>query len=253
MYKSLIRKVITKLYHRFSIQENSTSEILLDKFYGHNISKGANQSINIFREPIPWFSYPAIDFISQFDLSNKTVFEWGSGNSSIFFAKRCKKVTSVEHDKNWYNISKNKLLENQNLIFSELAEYHNAIHTTNEKFDIIIIDGQRRFDCARESIRRLNEGGIIIIDNSDWFYISCNYIKKKLDLIQIDFCGFSPINEYVVSTSIFFSRNSNLKTLSNRQPNELFGGLKHDEYEIIKSEDKIFKTDNHSFLIDTID
>ena len=34
--------------------------------------------------PIPWYTYPAIDFLVQIDFSDKTVFEYGCGNSTLW-------------------------------------------------------------------------------------------------------------------------------------------------------------------------
>ena len=39
--------------------------------------------VNENNEPIPWFTYPSIQYLDQLDLSEKTIFEWGSGNSSL--------------------------------------------------------------------------------------------------------------------------------------------------------------------------
>ena len=58
--------------------------------------------------PIPWLSYPCIDFLNERLNSNLKLFEYGSGNSTFFYAGKVHKVVSVEHDKNWYNkINKN--------------------------------------------------------------------------------------------------------------------------------------------------
>src|SRR4051812_14883663 len=45
---------------------------------------------------IPWFSYAAIDFLDAALRTNMTVFEYGSGGSTLFFAKRAKSVFTVE-------------------------------------------------------------------------------------------------------------------------------------------------------------
>ncbi len=60
-------------------------------------------------KPIPWFTYSAIDFLKE-RLNNKlNILEFGSGNSTLFFAERVKKVISFEHSKDWHteNFEKN--------------------------------------------------------------------------------------------------------------------------------------------------
>ena len=63
---------------------NIIPETLLDTVYGHSLSRDSGKSIYKDGAPVPWYSYAAIEFLEQFDLSTKTVFEWGSGNSSLF-------------------------------------------------------------------------------------------------------------------------------------------------------------------------
>ena len=73
--------------------------------------------------PIPWFTYSAIEFLSERMNKKMNVFEFGSGNSTLFFAKRVNQITSVEHNKDWYDIISNQSPENSKIIFT------NAEHT----------------------------------------------------------------------------------------------------------------------------
>lgn len=78
-------------------------------------------------------------------------------------------------------------------------------------FDVVIIDGVYRGDCAKVALDKVNreDGYIIILDNSDWYPNT----KQKLlyqDLICFDFHWFGPINSYTWTTSLFFSRNFKL-------------------------------------------
>src|SRR5882724_10582455 len=51
---------------------------------------------------IPWFSYAAIDFLDGFVQPDMKVFEYGSGGSTLFFARRAKSVVSVEDNAKWF-------------------------------------------------------------------------------------------------------------------------------------------------------
>src|SRR6185436_12325922 len=51
---------------------------------------------------IPWFSYAAIDFLEKHLREDMSVCEYGSGGSTIFFAKRTKSVFSIENDPQWF-------------------------------------------------------------------------------------------------------------------------------------------------------
>ena len=82
--------------------------------------------------PIPWYTYSMIEYLKRFDFSNKSVFEWGCGNSSFFWAKRAEEVISIEDDKKWFDIMNKSKLSNQKIIFFEKKnDYIKAILNQN--------------------------------------------------------------------------------------------------------------------------
>lgn len=164
-------------------------------------------------ENIPWYTYPAIDYLKQLDLKEKKVFEFGSGSSSFFWANNAKEVYSVESDKRWYeNIIKNKK-ENMHVVLKNIDEtYYNEILNYDFNFDIIVIDAKLRGSCAINAIKKINQDGFIIFDNSEWVNkkedIKNALINlKNANLIQVDFCGFGAIKDTTWATSFFFTRN----------------------------------------------
>src|SRR5262245_16177519 len=64
----------------------------------HNVVKGKTP----LDLEVPWFSYSAIDFLEGFLKPNMAVFEYGSGGSTVFFARRVKSVLSVEDNSQWF-------------------------------------------------------------------------------------------------------------------------------------------------------
>ncbi len=50
---------------------------------------------------------------------NLVLFEFGSGNSTLFFAERVKNVISVEHNKEWYQIVNSTKPSNVRLVQTE--------------------------------------------------------------------------------------------------------------------------------------
>jgi len=178
---------------------------------------------------VPWYTYPAIEYLESIDFSGKTVFEFGSGNSSLYWASRSKSVTSVEDDMQWHDKVKNHVRENQCLLLRQSEEaYAQAIGETNTVYDVVIIDGNHRPACARASLRHVREDGMIILDNSDWYYKTAALLRQELGFIQVDFYGFGPINAYTWVTSVFLSRHIEIKPKFPRQPVFARGGLKHE-------------------------
>lgn len=198
---------------------------ILSAEYGHfrSIDKGCVDKNGEF---IPWYTYPAIEYIKQLDFSDKTVFEFGSGNSTIFWAKRCRKAISIEDNQEWYDKMSPRLSTNvEYRLLEERLAYTQSISAYPEGFDIIIVDGNHRFDCAVEALKKLNSDGIIILDNSDWHAKTAKLLRDA-DLIEVDMTGFGPINGYTWTTSFFLSRSVKLKPVNQTQPVNDIGGIK---------------------------
>jgi len=175
--------------------------------------------------PIPWYTYPAIEYLNQLDFSNKTVFEYGSGNSTRFWSEICEKLVSVEDNEEWYKKIKVKLPNKVDYhLLQEKTEFVQSIYNYPYKFDIILIDGSHRYECAVAAISKLRDDGFIILDNSDW-EAKTSELLRKFDFIEVDMSGFGPINGYTWTTSFYFRRNVSLKTAHAFQPNYGIGSL----------------------------
>ena len=188
--------------------------------------------VNMDSEEIPWYTYPAIEYLNNIDFSQKIVFEYGSGNSSTYWARKAEAVFSVEDNKDWYEKVKNNLAKNQYIYLSENeSDYLKAINRITSKINVIIIDGVHREKCAKLVKEHISNLDIVILDNSDWYKETSKYLREELDLIEVDFHGFGPINNYTWTTSIFFTRNVKLSPINNLQPNYSIAGIKSGEDE----------------------
>jgi len=167
---------------------------------------------------IPWFTFPAIEYLSQIDMRDFDIYEWGSGNSSKFFARRCRSITSIESNLEWFDYGSDNLEENQKIKLLNYQEYATEIDKENMKYDVIIIDGIDRYECAKAALNNIKKGGMIILDNSDWNPNACELLRSSLQYIEVDFHGFGPINSYSWTTSVFIDKNAKLMNLKDRQP-----------------------------------
>jgi cellulose biosynthesis protein BcsQ len=198
---------------------------------GYGFDKSINLKLPVDKDcnPLPLYSYPAIEYLQNINFKNKEIFEFGSGNSTLFWLHKQAKVTTVENSNFWHDFIKKKLDSHQDhkFIFAKKEEYINSILLNKEKYDVIIIDGnENRFKCTKNAIKKIKNDGIIIIDNSDWFENSTKLVREELNFIQVDFYGFRPSKNNTSVTSIFFSRNSNLRSLGDKQPSYSIGGNK---------------------------
>lgn len=198
--------------------------MILTVDYGRVYSLKRKSSSDADRRSLPWYTYPAIEYINQLDYSDKTVFEWGTGNSTYFWAGKAREVTSVEDDDEWFKKLNRTKPDNVKLVLAKQeAEYINKISQFDKDFDLIIIDGSYRYACAKIASNYLKNTGFIILDNSDWYPNSCKFLRDS-GLIQIDFSGFGPFNGYAWCTSLFLTKDFDFK----RSYDEIYpiGGLK---------------------------
>ncbi len=166
------------------------------------------KAIDFNGNPIPWCSYPFIKFIQSRLNKSLSVFEYGSGNSTLWFASRIKSIISVENDKGWYELVKMKLPSNSKIIYRDLeygGNYAKEISQHNQKFNIIIIDGRDRNYCAKLAVDFLTDDGVIFFDNADLPNYS-EGVKYLIDhgFKSLDFWGISPVTAHATCTIIFY-------------------------------------------------
>ena len=209
-------KLLSRIFPR-SVSVTLWNAIALATQYGMAQSARKFQPIDVKGEPIPWYTYPAIEYLKNHEFSSVKVFEYGSGNSSIFFKNLGAEVFSVEEDQSWYEVQiKNG---HKSCIYSDdKDEYVSSILKFNDA-DVVVIDGGWRTDCARFLAHKILDKkinpAIVIFDNSEWFPEAIKYFEGKTKWLRVDFCGFTPINPYCSATSMFFNSKKKLTRSSN--------------------------------------
>ncbi len=198
---------LKKVYFGLKMAFNSESYLVTTGFMKSKITRSLN---GIDDEELPWMPYPIIDFLSERISKSIDIFEYGSGSSTIFFAKRAKTITSIEYDNSWYEIIKHKLAEykNSEIIFQEVSDsYIKKVsnHDPNMKYDLIIIDGRERVKCAIEAYKKLNKNGVLIFDDShrDRYQKAFDFYVEK-GFKRISFRGLKPSGMEIDETSIFY-------------------------------------------------
>lgn len=172
----------------------------------------SQQAVDGQGQPIPWVTYSFIDFIKPRLTKELSIFEYGSGNSTLFYAQNVHSVVSVEHDEEWYRKIVKEKAENAEMIFCELDKgglYSQKAASFDEKFDIIIVDGRDRVNCCKHSINGLTEKGVIVLDDSERAdYNEARIFLKENGFKEISFSGISPGLFYEKATSVFYKANN---------------------------------------------
>lgn len=207
-----MKKIITVVKHYKLVRH------LLNSFFGNNgyfnqigwtNSYTTKLPVSQNGEALPWVTYPFIDFITERLNQSIQIFEFGSGNSTLFYASKVKAVYSVEHDSEWIGQLKNILPQNVTVYHQELiygGEYCKFPSTLNRKFDIIIVDGRDRVNCMINAMNYITESGVIVLDDSERKEYSTG-IKtlRENGFKQIDFYGIAPGLLYKKCTTVFYN------------------------------------------------
>lgn len=171
-------------------------------------SRLARSSVDAAGQPIPWYRYSAIDFLRDRVTSGHRVFEFGSGNSTLWWARHAQQVTAVEHDPTWASKVRAQLPINVALHEVPLdadGDYCRALLRTGERFDIVVIDGRDRVNCAINCLSGLTESGVIVWDDSHR-----RRYRPGIDLLRergfrrLRFTGLGPIAANSGETSVFY-------------------------------------------------
>ena len=165
-------------------------------------------SIDKNGEPIPWCTYSYNKFIEERLNSDLAIFEFGCGNSTLWYSTRVKKVDAVEHDLGWYKNLKTLAPSNVNILHKELTyggSYSKACSEFQDKYDVIIVDGRDRVNCVKNAVEFLSEGGVIVLDNSErvQYKPGVDYLSDR-GFKQLEFYGNVPAKVAEGYTSIFY-------------------------------------------------
>ena len=185
---------------------------------------------------VPWWSYSAIDEVESFlaRRPNARVFEYGSGASTIWLAKRAKQVISVEHDQEWFSIISDRSISTTNIhlklakpdseynadfiskraIGYSFKDYVTEIENAGGVFDLIVIDGRARVACLQYALRYMAPGGMIVFDNS-----GRNEYRHALSGVKADlntYRGRVPALPYPDQTTLIYPILDSVKIVSSK-------------------------------------
>ncbi len=123
----------------------------------------------------PWITKSANQILSSYLRSTDIGCEFGSGVSTLWFARQALHLTSIEHDEAWYNkvqlmIASNQVSNVNHILLSgtgvDNSPYVNLANTfEHESLDFVLVDGiLRKYICLR-IVDKIKPGGILILDD----------------------------------------------------------------------------------------
>ena len=165
---------------------------------------------------IPWINYPAVDYLSCRLRCGQSIFEYGSGGSTLFFLSKGLKVYSVEHDDEWYQkvsevvrgdqyqsnwvgylrppSASNQVSNSMNFADPKcygssgpkysgysFLEYAQSIDAYSENyFDCVLVDGRARPSCMMHASCKVKPGGYLVLDNTERTHYHTPHLERYL-------------------------------------------------------------------------
>ncbi len=130
----------------------------------------------------PWLTPAAIRLLGPMLRPADRGAEFGSGRSTVWFARRVAALTSVEHDARWHAAVCARLtswgISNVDYILApedqpaerggDSAYARVALCFPDASLDFALIDGHYRDYSAKFILPKIKPGGMLIIDNANW-------------------------------------------------------------------------------------
>lgn len=168
--------------------------------------------VDLAGQPLPWLTYPAIDFLSTRVDSTWRVFEYGCGYSTLWWASRVREVVAVDDNDKWVDAIAPRLPGSASvrLVATDSPDsYVDAMSLAGPPFDVVVVDGSYRPACLQRIPAALSAGGVIILDNSERH----EYRSAIDELLAggfrcVDFSGLVPVVCWKSRTSIFYRDNN---------------------------------------------
>jgi len=170
---------------------------------GHFKSALRAKAVDRSGRAIPWYTYSCVDFLRDKDFSTCRVLEFGSGQSTLWWAGRCEHVLTFEADEAWYRAVSKQMPENVEIhhVPYDLAGVAEIIG--ERRFDVIVVDGLDRTEACRLAAPHLAEGGALLLDNADGYDVVMQRFRDD-GLSRIDFYGHAAGVILPHCTCVFF-------------------------------------------------
>ncbi len=139
----------------------------------------------------PWMSPGSVDYLEKVLTKNMRALEFGSGRSTLWFARYVGQLTSIEHDGAWFKEVRARMARenvtnvdyrfiaadhlpgavvDQYDLKAPIPAYVRILETfPDNSLDFVVVDGHYRTYCARECLPKIAPGGLLLIDDvNEW-------------------------------------------------------------------------------------
>lgn len=97
---------------------------------------------------MPWYTRPCLEWLVTLPLKTMSVFEYGCGDSSLWYAVNSLVYWGVDSNPEWMFFPEHQMLE---------TDKEKYIRAPFMAFDLIIIDGIYRDDCTEHALNNFEQ------------------------------------------------------------------------------------------------
>ena len=157
-------------------------------------------------------NYAVVAFLERRLNKTLSVFEYGSGYSTLFYARYARSVISVEYDQAWYASIGPRLPPNASLLLVPNdvdGDYCRTIARNGDYFDVVVVDGRDRVNCVKQSMQALSSRGVIVLDDSERAkYAPAISYAQENGYLTVDFDGLKPTASSWCRSTILYRREN---------------------------------------------
>jgi predicted O-methyltransferase YrrM len=143
--------------------------------------------LNIFkwRPEKPWRGFSAVRCIDHLIQPHWRVLEFGSGMSTVWFARRVSRIVSIETNAEWHKRVKALLVRRglSERVDARLVprSLEGVSATLSRDFDFALVDGETSRDVAAAlAVAMVKPGGYVYLDNSDGLWAEHRVARREL-------------------------------------------------------------------------
>jgi predicted O-methyltransferase YrrM len=140
---------------------------------------------------VPWWTFDSAAIVDAFLAGRRgaRAFEWGSGASTLWLARRSAGVVAVEHDEAWARVVRELLPADAAVDLRavvpapatgvpgearsakpgwtglDFRAYVDVIDEVAGPFDVVVVDGRAREACLPRALANVADDGIVVVDN----------------------------------------------------------------------------------------
>ncbi len=164
--------------------------------------------------PLPWYTYPAIDFLKYRTYEGRDVLEFGGGQSTLWWAQKARQVVTLEGDPEWYEKIKHTMPGNVDLRLVSMRDADTNVAQVREvlaakplrQYDVVIIDGLYRYEMIAVACDVLATHGVIVVDNAAGYGFHEGFKERGFN--RVDFYGNCPGVVLPHCTSLYYRISS---------------------------------------------